>query len=277
MSLILAVPLFWSLLTMNDNVLELPKESSNFTIFWVGFVNLFNVNNYNQDIDSILNNQKNCSSAAQKYKQVHLIMVKVLIRVLTSLWSTKPVFPLPARHWCLAVLSKLNMSKAKDTRSGTKLFTFLHPFIFLQSTPFLVFSFSVIGIPTHTSAPPDTWNSASLSFHQVLTPGIRPTNSHLGLALPSTAPGVDYFTSLLLFIWNTAIASLLVFLASVWSPSTHPRITFLKFKSHPILTPTSYKPSKTLHGFWHKCSFFLHRKLQDLSPTYPITHHSPTW
>lgn len=203
----------------------------------MGFVNHFNVNIYNHCINSILNNQKNYSSAAQKYKHVHLIMVRVLIRVLISLWSTKPVFPSSTRHWYLDVLSKLNMSKAKDTTSRTKLFIFLHHFIFLQSSPFLVLPFSVMGIPTHSIAPP---GQLKLSFPlcQVPTPGIIPTTSYSGLPLPSTVPGVDYFMSLLSFICNIAIVFSLVFLSSVWSPSTHhlSKTQITSYPDFPLLT-----------------------------------------
>lgn len=84
----------------------------------MGFAHLFHINIYNQRIDSILSNRPpNYCSWAQKCQQLHLVMFRVLIRVLISLWTTKPVHPSSARHWGLAVLFELNMSKIKTTRT----------------------------------------------------------------------------------------------------------------------------------------------------------------
>lgn len=200
-------------------------------------------------------------------------MVRVLIRVLISLWSTKPVFPSPTRHWYLDVLSKLNMSKAKDTPSRTKLFIFLHPFIFLQSTPFLVLPFSVMGIPTHPIYPP---GQLRLSFPlcQVPTPGIR----RLPLTWGSLSPPLHLeLTILCLYFLSSVTLQLLSHWSSCLQFGPLQPITFLNFKSHPILTPHFLQIWKTLHGFWHKCSFFLLCKLQEVSATYLITHYSHTW
>lgn len=130
-------------LTCQKNLLTSP-------IFQMGFAHLFHINIYNQGIDSILNNRPpNYCSSTQKCKQLYLIMFRVLIRGLISLWITKPVHPLPTRHWCLAVLCKLNMSKIKTPWTRWNSSSSCKP------SSFLLFPLSDC-YPHHPEAPPDT-------------------------------------------------------------------------------------------------------------------------